>query len=69
MERIKKILTAVRKFFYLKKSDSPGYLSTEEIADIMSRPLTPEQEASFPREFARTVTWILEKEKPANQSA
>jgi|GEM_PF-3214931 len=69
MERRRKILTAIRRFFYLKESDSPDYMSPEEIAEIMSRPLTKEQEAGFPREFARDMAQILEEEKSIKQPA
>lgn len=62
MEKIKKIVTAIRKFFYVKESERPGYMSVEEIARIMNYPLTKEQEESFPREFAKTVRELLESE-------
>ncbi|MDD2753639.1 MAG: hypothetical protein PHT44_03460 [Candidatus Portnoybacteria bacterium] len=60
MEKIKKILSAIRKFFCTKESERPGYVSVEEIARIMNSPLTKEQEESFPREFAKTVAELLE---------
>ena len=63
MEKTKKTITSIRRFFYLKESERPGYVSVEEIAEIMNRPLTPEQEARFPREFAKTVAQILNEEK------
>ena len=63
MEKIKKIATAIRKFFYLKASDLPGYMSAEEIAEAMRpRPMTQEYKDKLPCEFAKTVSAILGKD-------
>lgn len=63
MKKIKKILTAVRKFFYLKKSDLPGYMSAKEIAELMNRPPSNIEPSKSLVQFAKTVSKILEAEE------